>query len=113
MKDRVIGVLPSLLNQASIPMCRVLNKAIAVRIAILIDPLKRSLDVGPNLFNQMLITGAPIIFTCKHDEERGGIHRTVVAGERNLLQIRHLSVPQFMKDLSRFRFARYYGTVDA
>ena len=47
MEDRVVRVLPALVRQAAIGGARVLDEAVAVGIAVTIDPGQRRLDVRP------------------------------------------------------------------
>ena len=49
MEDGVVGVLPALVGKAAVRLAVVLDEAIPVAVAVLIDPAQRRLDVGPDL----------------------------------------------------------------
>src|SRR6266567_1711684 len=83
----------------------ILDEAIAICIAILIDPAKRGLNIRRNLFDQFFVASPAVVFTRKNDEERGRVYRAVVTRERDLLEVRHFSMAQFVQDLSRLRLS--------
>ena len=47
MKDRVVGVLPTLVGQPRLGCACVLDEAVAIEIALLVDPRQRTLDRRP------------------------------------------------------------------
>src|SRR5581483_1481681 len=106
MKHRIIRILPPLLDQSLIAVGCVLHKAVTIDIAVMIDPIERILNVGPELLNESLITSALIVFACQHYEERSRVYAAVISCKRNLSQIGHFTAPQLVQDFPRFCFAR-------
>ena len=47
MKDRVVQILPTLVDQTVSVLAVILDKTVAIRIAVGIDPMQRRLDMGP------------------------------------------------------------------
>ena len=84
MKDRIVGVLPALLHQAFMRVAAVFHEAVAVHIAIFIDPFQRPFDVWPQSFQELAIPGAIEISSRQHDKQRSGIDATVIAPEWHL-----------------------------
>ncbi len=51
VEDGVVGILPALVFQAAIAFRLVLDKAVSVSVAILINPAQRCVNVRPDLGN--------------------------------------------------------------
>ena len=49
MEDRVKRVFPSLIGKAAVRFAVILDKAVAIAVAVLVDPEQRRLDAGPDL----------------------------------------------------------------
>ena len=77
MKDGIAGVLPTLLGQALRGPALVLDKAIAIPIAVVVSPGKRLLDMGPECANEIEVRGP---FVELSSELASG---PLCAGERN------------------------------
>src|ERR1019366_1315992 len=48
VKDRIIGILPALINKARSRLPRIFNEAVPIRIAKVGDPLQSRLDIRPD-----------------------------------------------------------------
>jgi hypothetical protein len=59
VEHRVVGVFPSLIGEAFLGLAEIFDEAVAVPIAVAIDPLQRRLGVGPELADGIEIGGAP------------------------------------------------------
>src|SRR5437660_8198315 len=70
MKDRVPGILPTLISEAGGALAVIFDKAVMIRIAIGVDPLQRRLDIRPDTADRVEIAGARVIGAGEHDEER-------------------------------------------
>src|SRR5579862_4465673 len=100
MEDRIVRVLPALLHQAIRRAPMVLNEAVSVRIAVAVDPLERSLHIGPDRLDEGDIRGAPVVSTGQHDKQRSGIDAAVIAGEGNLSKRGHLAAASLVQNLA-------------
>src|SRR5262245_37339573 len=99
MKYRVVRVLPSLLHQARLRLPCVLHEAVAVAVAVPVDPIQRALDVWPEPAEHLAVAGAIVVGARPNDEERCGIDAAVVRPERHRAQARHLAAAGFVQDL--------------
>jgi hypothetical protein len=61
MKDRVLCILPTLVNEAVCRSALILDKAIAVLIAELFDLPQRSVYIRPNVSDKRQITGPFVV----------------------------------------------------
>ena len=84
VEDRVVAVLPALVDQAFGVLPAVLDEAVAVAVAVDLEPGERRLDVGPELEHGGEIAGAVEIGAGEDDEERRGVDAAVVAAEGDL-----------------------------
>src|SRR5438309_781004 len=100
MKNRIAGIFPSLLRKAVSRLSRILDKPVSVCVAITINPIKRSEDVGPNVSYKLEIICAKKIATRRHDKKRSGINAAIISSERNFSESSHFTAPDFMHDLS-------------
>src|SRR5580692_6839414 len=69
MKDGIMRVLPSLLNQTPAAMARIFHEAVAIHISKLIDPLKREVDVGPQALHKIAVPRVVVIGASQQDEQ--------------------------------------------
>src|SRR5205809_4792009 len=81
----------------------VLDEAITICIAIVVDPLKRALDVRPNRLHESAVTRALKICACQHHKKRRRVDAPVVAFERHLAQDGHLIITELMQHLAGLR----------
>jgi hypothetical protein len=88
MKHRIPGILPPLLHQPFKRVSSVFDEAIAIDIAVPVDPPQGQLDVGPDGLDQREISRALVVGRRQDDEERGGIHRAVIVPERDFAERR-------------------------
>ena len=100
MENGVATVLPTLVDQALTRPPPIFDEAIAVAVAIPINPFERRLHVRPESPNRLEIVGAFKIGACQHDKKRRRIDAAVIAAERHLPQGGHLAVARFMKNLA-------------
>src|SRR5690606_1867608 len=96
----VVRVLPALVREPPRRLARVLDEAVAVLVAVLIDPRERTLDVRPEPPEMLEVAGLLEIAGREHDEERRRVDRTVVQAERNLLAHGHLAAAHLVHDLA-------------
>src|SRR5713101_9846034 len=76
-------------------------EAVAIGVAVMINPCESALDVRPNRLNECEVTRAPVVSAGKDDEKRRCVDATVIALERNLAQDGHLTRARLVKDLAR------------
>ena len=100
MKDRVAGVLPALVHEAAVAPPPVLDEAIAVRIAVLVDPFQRRQDVGPDRIQRGAVGGVLPVQAGEHDEQRRRVDGAVVATERHFAQRGELALARLVQDLA-------------
>src|SRR5438094_6114309 len=67
----------------------IFHETVAIRIAIMIDPSKRALDVWPNRLCEGTVARAPVICSGEHNKKRRGINAAVVPLKRNFSQRGH------------------------
>src|SRR5215472_19292925 len=94
-------IFPALMNEPVFRPAAVFDETIAICVAVVVDPLKRALDVRPNRLQKSPVTGAPVICACQHHKKRCGVDAPVVAPERHLAQDGHLIITEFMQYLAR------------
>ena len=96
----VVAVLPALVDQAIRVAAAVLDKSIAVTVAVSIEPRERSLDARPQFQDSGEVAGTLKIGACEHNKERRGINAAEVAAEWNFAKFGHFSEPHFVQDLA-------------
>src|SRR6202158_5336738 len=84
MKDRVEGILPTLVGESARRFAEILDVAVAVATAVVFDPLDLASGVGPQLIGQREIAGDFDTSSIKPQEKRGRVDAPVVAAERDL-----------------------------
>lgn len=82
MKDGVARILPALMDQPVGAVTCVLDRTVAILVAVAVDPGEGEVDVGPDGLDEGAVAGALIVGAGKHDEERRGVGAAVVAAER-------------------------------
>ena len=100
VEDRVVRILPALVDQALLVGAVILDEAVAVGIARPVDPAQRRFDVGPQLAQRFDVAGVLGVEAGQHHEQRRGIDAAVVQAERNLAQRRHLAAAHLVQDFS-------------
>ena len=105
VKDGIVRVLPSLLDEPLVGLARVLDEPVTVGVAVPFDPGQRVIDVGRQRANEGGVTGPAEVGRGQHHEERCGIDAAVVAPERHLAERGHLAPPRLVQDLPRLRVA--------
>src|SRR4029079_8813019 len=100
MEDRIVAVLPALVDQAILVHAAVLDEAIAIAIAAGIDPMQGGLEIGPQPAHGGEITGAIEVGTGEHQAQRRGIDASGVATEMYLTQRGHPAEPHLVQDLA-------------
>ncbi len=101
VKHGVVRILPALMNESAWRLAAVFREAVAVPIAVPVDPLKRRFDVGPEQFQERAVCCAFVIRARQEHKERRGVGTAIVTPEGHLLGHGHLSVPRLVQDLSR------------
>ena len=51
MENRVVRILPTLMDEAVLRLAAIFDEAVAIQVAIAIDPGERALDVWPDSFH--------------------------------------------------------------
>jgi hypothetical protein len=96
VKNRVLGIFPSLLNETVFRLTAVFDETVTVCVAIAIDPFKCALDVGPNRFHESPVARPLVIRACQHHKKRRRVYAPVVAPEGHFTQDRHFIIAEFM-----------------
>ena len=109
VEDRIVAVLPALVDQPGVALAAVLDEAVAVAIARLVHPAQRRQDVRPQPAHGLDVVGAFEIGARQHDEQRRGIDAAVVVAERHLAQQRHLALAHLVQDLAGLGVGRLVG----
>ena len=105
MEDRVLRVFPALLHQAFGAAARVFDEAVAVAIAVALDPFQRVQDIRPDRANELGIARAAVIRAGQSDEQWRGVGGAVVAAERYLARARHFAAASLVQNLARLAIA--------
>ncbi len=92
-------------------VARVLDEAVAVAVAVVVDPVERALDVRPDVSEELAVARAVPILAGEHHEERRRVDAAVVAAERHFAHARHLAVAHLVDDLARLRLLRLVHAV--
>ncbi len=100
MADRVARVLPALVEQAEPRSAQVLDEAVAVEVARVVDPVERRQRVRPQPLEQRVVAGPGMGLAEQDQPERGRIDRPVVGVVRRLARVGHLAGPQLVEDLA-------------
>jgi len=103
VENRIIRILPALIDKARRVLPRIFDKAVSIRVAERVDPLQSRVDIRPDRGDRFDIPGPVEIHASQHDIERRGIDGAVIEPERHFAQTRHFPVPGFMQDLAWLR----------
>ena len=106
MHDGVAGILPTLIDETVRAFAEIFDEAIAVVVAVIVDPAERRFDVRPQVTHRIQIAGALEIIGGEQHEEWRGIGAAVIFPERHFPQHRHLAVTDFVQNLARLRVHR-------
>src|SRR6185437_6023581 len=101
VENGVAAVLPALVHQTFGVAPAVFHEAIAVTVALALDPLQRGFDIRPDGADLIEIARALQIGACEHDEKRRGIDAAVIMMERYFAQDGHLALTDLMQNLAR------------
>ena len=86
-------------------LARVLDEAVAIAIAVVVDPFQGSQDVRPDLAQEFDVRGALVVGGGKHDEQRRAVDGAVVAAEGHLAQLSHFALAHLVQDFAGLRIA--------
>ena len=100
MEDRVVGILPALIDQALLVGAVILDEAVAVGIARPVDPAEGRFDVRPKLAQRLDVAGVLGVEPGQHDEQRRRVDAAVIQLERNLPQRRHFAAAHLVQDFA-------------
>src|SRR5205085_11122803 len=78
----------------------VLDEAVAVAIAVALDPLERRFDVRPDRLQRFLVARPLPVHTGQSDEQRRRVDRAVIAAEGHFAQPRELAFAHLVQDLA-------------
>ena len=99
--DRVGRVLPALVDEAAFGLALVLDEAVAVEVAVVVDPVERRERVGPQLVDQLIVSRPALVLIEQHQPQRRGVDRAVVGRVRDLVGACQLARAQLVQDLAR------------
>ena len=111
VEDRILRILPPLLNQANRRTSGIFDEAVAVAIAVAVDPIKGALDVWPESPEKREISRAFVVGAGKHDEQRRRVDAAVVLPKRHFVKARHLAVARLVKNLSGLGVVRLIDAI--
>jgi hypothetical protein len=98
---RIAGVLPALVHQAGGIAAGVFDEAVAVDVAVVVDPAERAVDVVPQSGDEVAVARTAVVVAGQDHEQRRRVHTAVVAAEWHLAEAGHLPRARFVQDLSR------------
>ena len=98
--DAVPRVLPALVAEALARPRLVLDVAVAVTIAVLVDPGERSGDLVPSPQNERVLAGEAPVLREEDQPERRRVGGAVVGAVRLLAQLRQLAAADLVQDLA-------------
>src|SRR6266496_6063674 len=78
VENRIVRVLPTLMDETEFRPTSIFHEAVAIDVAIMIDPCERALDVRPNRLNERAVPRTRVVRTGEHDEKRRCVDATVV-----------------------------------
>src|SRR5207247_2645339 len=81
--NRIVRILPALVDEAKRRGTLVLDQAITIRVAIAEDPLERGPEMLLVLADELEISGAVPILRENHHEERCRVHGPVIGETRH------------------------------
>ena len=105
VEDRVVRILPSLVDEALRVAAGVLDEAVAVGVAVVVDPAQGGFDVGPDRLDERPVGGAFVVGARQEHEQRRGVDAAVVAAERDFAEGGHLAAARLVEDLARLGVA--------
>src|SRR5262245_35104737 len=101
--DGVAGILPSHVLITDRGARLIFLEAVTVAVSIFVDPGQAAFN-GPEMPLQKRLVGSRTPSRVQRDQiERCGVSRAVIWRVRDQLEMRELTVAQFVEDLSRFR----------
>src|ERR1700730_8786010 len=95
MRNRIVGILPTLICQPARRLAYVFDVAVAVRIAPSLYPFKRAFHVWPEFFGKSEISGSRDIAPQQPEKKGGRVDAAVVTAEWNFSGSRHFAAPHF------------------
>ena len=99
--DGVVGVLPALVAQAPVGGALVLDVAVAVAVAELLDPFDGPVGVREQLVDGLAGQAPPAQLPEQHHEQRGGVGGAVVDGATAERERRRLAEAHLVQDAAR------------
>ena len=101
MQVRVPGILPALVDETLGRAALVLHKAIAIEVAVFINPLQGLVCGGQHLAHK-LVVGGPVEGLAQQDQkQRSGVDGAVVRPERHFAAARHFAFAVFVQNFAR------------
>ena len=101
MADRVARVLPALVEQPGRRAPLVLDEAVAVAVAVRVDPLERGERVRPERADEVEVAGPAVRLVEEDQPQRRRVDRAVVRPVRELPGPGQLADAQLVEDLAR------------
>ena len=98
-----MAVLPALVGQALLGLAGIFHEAVAVAVAVGVDPFQRELELRPDRPDRAEIARDLVILRCQHHEERRAVDGAVIVPEGHLAEHRHLAATGLVQHLSGLR----------
>src|SRR5262249_34227151 len=95
---------PSLLDESLLAVRCVFDEAVAINVAIAIDPFQGEVDMGAQVIEKLHIAGVLEVASGEHEEERCTVDAAVVTAKRNFAEIGHFSAAGFVQDFAGLSF---------
>ena len=103
--DAVAGVLPGHVLVAGGGAGGVFLEAVAVAVAVLVDPGEAAFGGGDMAVDEAAVAGGAPGGVQGHEVERGRVGGAVIGGVRDHLEMREFAVAEFVQDLAGFGVA--------
>ena len=100
VRHPVPGVLPALVGEAVLRAAAVLDQPVAVEVAVPVDPVERSVDLGTQLAEQVEAAGPVGVVAQQRQPQRRGVGGAVVAREGCLAERGRLAHAQLVEHLA-------------
>ena len=98
-------ILPALVDEAAVPVAGVLDQSVPIAIVEPIQPVERPIHVAPQVAEHVERARPRRVLAEEDEEQRRGVHRSVVGRLGDPAQSRQLAHPELVQDLARLLIA--------
>ena len=106
-QDGVPGVLPALVFQPGFHVTLIIDVAVTVAVAVIVDPFQGGPGLQLEVPDELVVTGPPGVLVEEDEKQRGCVGRAVVRRVGPFLESRQLAISKFMKDLPGLLVAEF------